>query len=163
MKYFGPIAGAGPTIRAISSKLLRKFTSPKYAGIFEYSSSYPAAYLLRRSLFMPWELPAFLDPDLVREGWQRLNTFDQLAGLCDSIESARLKVSAMELCWYMRHQLLRDSDWAGMGHSVEIRVPFVDVDLLKKLAPLLVQPNPPTKRDVARSLSSLRAVGSTEP
>src|SRR5206468_1522155 len=48
----------------------------------------------------------------------------------------------------------RDSDWAGMGHSVEIRVPFVDVDLLKKLAPLLVQSNPPTKRDVARSLSS---------
>src|SRR5437763_1638038 len=154
MKYFPTLRRLGGPIRAVSSKLLRKFTSPKYAGIFEYGSSYPAAYLLRRSLFMPWELPTFLDPDLVREGWKRLNTFDDLAGLCDSLDSPRLKVSAMELCWYMLHHLLRDADWAGMAHSVEIRVPFVDVDLLKKLAPLLVQPNPPTKRDVARSLSS---------
>jgi len=153
-KHFPTLRRLGGPIRAVSSKLIRKFTSPKYAGIFEYGSSYPAAYLLRRSLFMPWELPAFLDPDLVREGWERLNTFDQLAGLCDSLDSARLKVSAMELCWYMRHQLLRDSDWAGMGHSVEIRVPFVDVDLLKKLAPFLAQPNPPTKHDVVGSLSS---------
>jgi asparagine synthase (glutamine-hydrolysing) len=154
MKYFPALRRLGGPIRAVSSKLLRKFTSPKYAGIFEYSSSYPAAYLLRRSLFMPWELPAFLDPDLVREGWQRLNTLGELAGLCDSLDSSRLKVSAMELCWYMRHQLLRDSDWAGMAHSVEIRVPFIDVDLLKKLAPLLAQPRGLTKRDVARSLTS---------
>jgi asparagine synthase (glutamine-hydrolysing) len=153
-KYFPALRRLGGPIRAISSKLLRKFTSPKYAGIFEYGSSYPAAYLLRRSLFMPWELPTFLDPDLVRDGWERLNTFDQLGGLCDSLDSSRLKVSAMELCWYMRHQLLRDSDWAGMAHSVEVRVPFVDVDLLKKLAPLLAQPRPLTKRDVVQSLRS---------
>jgi asparagine synthase (glutamine-hydrolysing) len=154
MKNLPALRRLGRPIRAVSSKLLRKFTSPKYAGIFEYSSSYPAAYLLRRSLFMPWELAAFLDPDLVRDGWERLNTFNQLGGLCDSLDSSRLKVSAMELCWYMRHQLLRDSDWAGMAHSVEIRVPFVDVDLLKKLAPLLAQPHPLTKRDVVQSLSS---------
>ena len=149
MKYFGPIAGAGPTIRALSCKLLRKFTSPKYAGILEYGSSYPAAYLLRRSLFMPWELPTLLDPDLVREGWRRLNTLSQLAHFCDSLDSARLKISALELCWYMRHQLLRDADWAGMAHSLEIRVPFVDVDLLRELAPLLASRNPPDKRDLA--------------
>src|SRR5207244_5303965 len=151
MKYFPTLRRLGGPIRAVSSKLVQKFTSPKYAGIFEYGSSYPAAYLLRRSLFMPWELPAFLDPDLVREGWERLNTFDQLAGLCDSLDSARLKVSAMELCWYMRHQLLRDSDWAGMAHSLEIRVPLVDVKLLREIAPLLASPHPPGKRDLALS------------
>jgi asparagine synthase (glutamine-hydrolysing) len=154
MKYFPTLGRLGGPIRAVSSKLVRKFTSPKYAGVFEYGSSYPAAYLLRRSLFMPWELPAFLDPDLVREGWRRLNTFNQLGGLCDSLESPRLKVSAMELCWYMRHQLLRDSDWAGMAHSVEIRVPFIDVDLLKKLAPLLARSHPLTKRDMIHALRS---------
>jgi len=36
----------------------------------------------------------------------------------------------------MRNQLLRDSDWAGMAHSVEIRVPLVDLDLLRAVAPL---------------------------
>ena len=34
----------------------------------------------------------------------------------------------------MRNQLLRDADWAGMAHSVEIRVPLVDAMLLAKLA-----------------------------
>jgi len=86
---------------------------------------------------------------LVREGWRRLNTLSQLAHFCDSLDSARLKISALELCWYMRHQLLRDADWAGMAHSIEIRVPFVDVDLLRALAPLLASQNPPDKRDLA--------------
>jgi asparagine synthase (glutamine-hydrolysing) len=153
MKAFPGVHLLGRPIRVVSSKLIQKFTSPKYAGIFEYSSSYPAAYLMRRSLFMPWELPNLLDPDLVREGWQRLNTLGSLGALCDSLDSARLKVSALELCCYMRQQLLRDSDWAGMAHSLEIRVPFVDIDLLRKLGALLAQPRPFTKQDVVDSLS----------
>ena len=32
----------------------------------------------------------------------------------------------------MRNQLLRDADWAGMAHSLEVRVPFVDVAVLSK-------------------------------
>jgi asparagine synthase (glutamine-hydrolysing) len=40
------------------------------------------------------------------------------------------------MTWYMRNQLLRDSDWAGMAHSVEIRVPLVDLDLLRTVVPL---------------------------
>ena len=34
----------------------------------------------------------------------------------------------------MRNQLLRDTDWAGMAHSLEIRVPLVDFTLLTALA-----------------------------
>jgi len=49
----------------------------------------------------------------------------------------------------MRHQLLRDTDWASMDHSIEIRTPFVDVELLKNVAPLLASPNRPTKRALA--------------
>lgn len=137
--------------RVISAPVLKRFTSPKYAGVFEYGSSYPGAYLLRRSLFMPWELPSLLDADLVREGWQRLHTLSALGTLVDGLCSPRAKVSALELCWYMRHQLLRDSDWAGMGHSLEIRVPFVDVTLLRQIAPLLTSEQPPTKHDMALS------------
>jgi len=36
----------------------------------------------------------------------------------------------------MRNQLLRDADWAGMAHSLEIRTPLVDIDLLKALSPI---------------------------
>ena len=49
----------------------------------------------------------------------------------------------------MRNQLLRDADWAGLGHGVEIRTPLVDVGLFRALAPLLAGPRPPGKRDLA--------------
>lgn len=141
----------GRGFRWVTQRMIKHFTSPKYAGLFEYGSSYPGAYLLRRSLFMPWELPEILEPDLVREGWRRLNTFEHLGLLSDSLATDRLKVSALELCWYMRHQLLRDADWAGMAHSLEIRVPLVDLKLLRDIAPLLASTSPPGKHDMARS------------
>ena len=47
------------------------------------------------------------------------------------------RVCVLESAHYMRNQLLRDADWAGMAHGVEIRVPLVDVTLLKTLAPAI--------------------------
>jgi asparagine synthase (glutamine-hydrolysing) len=51
----------------------------------------------------------------------------------------------MEMGVYMRNMLLRDSDWAGMAHSVEIRTPFVDVELFRALAPYIASDTPPRK------------------
>ena len=34
----------------------------------------------------------------------------------------------------MRNQLLRDTDWASMAHSLEVRVPLVDRVLLRRVA-----------------------------
>ena len=146
----------GGEFRAISAPVLKRFTSPKYAGLFEYGGSFAGAYLLRRGLFMPWELPELLDPESVREGWADLQTLVRLDETLDGISNTRLKVSALELQWQVwRHQLLRDSDWAGMGHSVEIRVPFVDVQFLKQLGPLLASSSAPSKRDMAAASSKL--------
>ncbi len=156
LKPLMPILPAfGRELRVITAPILKRFTSPKYAGMFEYGGSYGGAYLLRRGMFMPWELPEFLDPDFVREGWAELQTLVRLDETLDGIKNSRLKISALEMSWYMRHQLLPDSDWAGMSHSLEIRVPFVDVDLLRQLGPLLASEKPPTKRDMAASASSL--------
>jgi asparagine synthase (glutamine-hydrolysing) len=49
-------------------------------------------------------------------------------------------VATLEASLYMRNQLLRDTDWASMAHSLEVRVPLVDATLLKTLAPQLVAP-----------------------
>jgi len=145
----------GREFRIVSAPVIKRFTSPKYAGMFEYGGTYSGAYLLRRGMFMPWELPDLLDPEIVREGWAELQTLLRLDETLDGIRNSRLKISALELQWYMRHQLLRDSDWAGMGHSVEIRVPFVDVEFLKQIAPLLSRPDAPSKRDMAAAASKL--------
>jgi asparagine synthase (glutamine-hydrolysing) len=128
---------ASRAFRMMSAPLLNRLTSPKLAGMFEYGGTYAGAYLLRRGMFMPWELPLVLDPDLVREGWRNLQTLLRLEETIRGIESPTMKVAALELCWYMRNQLLRDSDWAGMAHSVEIRVPFVDIPLFRAVARVL--------------------------
>jgi asparagine synthase (glutamine-hydrolysing) len=57
----------GRRIRKLSAPFVSRYTSPKYAGLLEYGGSLGGAYLLRRGLFMPWELPV-LHPDIARQG-----------------------------------------------------------------------------------------------
>ena len=155
LKPFRNWRALGAGVRVLSAPILKRFTSPKYAGLFEYGGTYAGAYLLRRGMFMPWELTELLDAEMVRAGWAELQTLLRLEDTIAGINNPRLKISALEMSWYMRNQLLCDSDWAGMGQSVEIRVPFVDVDLVRALAPLLASQNPPGKRDMAATTSDL--------
>jgi len=48
-----------------------------------------------------------------------------------------LALAQIESTTYLRNQLLRDSDWASMDHSVELRTPLVDAHLLSRLQPML--------------------------
>lgn len=48
-----------------------------------------------------------------------------------------LAVGQLESTVYMRNQLLRDSDWASMHHSVELRTPLVDAWLARQLGPYM--------------------------
>jgi len=48
----------------------------------------------------------------------------------------KLALAQIESTAYLRNQLLRDSDWASMDHSVELRTPLVDTTLLQALSPL---------------------------
>ena len=109
----------GKLFRGCTQKFLGRLVSPKYAGLLEYGGSFSGAYLLRKSLFMPWELEDFLDGDLVKEGWEELQTLGSLEASIQGVDSDKLKVSALEMSWYMRNQLLRDSDWASMAHSLK--------------------------------------------
>ena len=140
----------GPLCRRLSAPLLRHFASPKLAGLVEYGGSYPGAYLLRRALYMPWEVDDFLDPEMFREGWEELDLIRRLDRSIAGIDNPRQRVAVLEMSWYLRNQLLRDSDWAGMAHSVEIRTPLVDATLFRTLVPLLAAAHPPAKADMAR-------------
>ncbi len=109
--------------------------SPKAAALAEYGGSYEGSYFVRRGLFMPWELPALIGGEAAHEGLRRLNLMDNLRGSMQPYPGTpHGLVAALEASAYMRNQLLRDADWAGMAHSVEIRVPFVDVPLWNALA-----------------------------
>jgi asparagine synthase (glutamine-hydrolysing) len=143
----------GKAFRVVSAPVMRLCTSPKYAGLLEYGGNFGGAYLLRRSMLMPWELPEVLDGEVVREGWGELQTLVRLDETIQGIDNEQLKISALELQWYMRNQLLRDTDWASMAHSLEVRVPLVDIELLKSVVALCTRDYCPTKKDMAGSLN----------
>ena len=121
------LPGMGRAARHALAPWVGRLTSPKAAGLLEYGGTWEGAYLLKRALYLPHELPRLLDADLVREGLAELDTAAALRATVRGLPSRRARVTALETCWYMRHQLLRDSDWASMAHSLEVRVPLVDL------------------------------------
>jgi asparagine synthase (glutamine-hydrolysing) len=128
VRYADWVPGLGILLRAVLTPLLPAIgINVKAAGMVEYAGSLAGGYLLKRGLFMPWELPRLIGQDLAADGLRRL---DPIARLENSgyrrPAQPEAKVSVLEQCAYMRNQLLRDTDWASMAHSLEIRVPFVD-------------------------------------
>jgi asparagine synthase (glutamine-hydrolysing) len=113
----------------------------KAAALTRLGPSLAGLYLVRRGLFMPWELPGLLDGDLLREGLAALQPPAYLeAGRSAAGTNAYAQIAALDATNYLRNQLLRDSDWASMDHSLELRTPLVDLQLLRELAPALVAP-----------------------
>lgn len=135
---FAIIPGLGKMIRTLSAPVLRRFTSEKYAGMLEYGATWEGAYLLRRALRMPWECP--------NEGNANPYTTDNTYSNADDPHAI---VSHLEATHYMRNQLLRDCDWAGMAHSIELRVPLVDIELTRHIAQQRMKGRVYTKQDLA--------------
>jgi asparagine synthase (glutamine-hydrolysing) len=147
---------------------------PKAAGLLTHSRDIASAYLLRRTLRLRGELDAVLDACWVREGLERLATVaavtEAVAPLQMSGATIHAQVAALEACWYMRNQLLRDTDWASMAHGIEVRLPFVDMPLIRRLGPAIASAAPPTKRDLLacaparlHALANRRKTGFTTP
>ncbi len=134
--------------------------SPKAAGLLGMPGGYAGAYWLRRGLFMPWELEALMGRAAARQGLERLGLEARLrASLVDGPASPHGRVAALESCWYMRNQLFRDADWAGMAHSLEIRTPFADAALLKAAGPHAMRLGRSGKAWLAAMPRTPRAVG----
>ena len=93
-------------------------------------------YLPTRALFSPTEISEILKVDIevvyqaITKLWE-LNNHPTAKYIDD-------KISFLELNMYMKNQLLRDTDVFGMANSLEIRVPFLDkelVDYVTKIEP----------------------------
>ena len=116
-----------------------QFLPAKAPGLIKYGGSYSGLYLVNRGLFMPWELPSLLGGEFVREGLDELKPPGFISSMLGSEPTNPFAtIASLEAIFYLRNQLLRDSDWASMAHSLELRTPLVDVQLLTRLAPVLV-------------------------
>ena len=135
--------------------------SPKIAGLLSHSGDIASAYLLRRALHLENELDALLDESWLKEGMARLSTISALKKTINPLVSRGVttyaKIAALESCWYMRNQLLRDSDWSSMAHGLEVRVPFVDISLLQRIGPAIASSTPPRKADLVTSAKNISA------
>jgi len=141
------------TVQALLRAMPLPGVSHKAAGLLSHSGDVASAYLLRRALHLEDELDALLDESWLKEGLERLSTVRMLTGTISALRTrgapVYTQIAALESCWYMRNQLLRDTDWSSMAHGLEVRVPFVDICLLERLAPALASAAPPNKQDLA--------------
>lgn len=153
--------GRVPFASRLAKAMLGRFApdavrrNPKMLGLLDAADSWAGAWLVRRAMMLPFELDRKLDAETIRDGMARLQP---LALIEDAMtpppRSAIGKVSALESSLYMRNQLLRDSDWASMAHSLELRVPYVDWPTLRRIAPVVARlEGGAGKRALARSPS----------
>lgn len=107
----------------------------KYAP--QWLQSISGAWWLRRSSLSPQSAAEIMNTGDLKflrqfspDAW-----ISQFCG--DLPEDLTLALAQIESTTYLRNQLLRDSDWASMDHSVELRTPLVDAHLLSRLGPLM--------------------------
>jgi asparagine synthase (glutamine-hydrolysing) len=123
-------------IRTALPRLARE--KPKMTGLLRHAGTLGGTYFVARALRMPEALPPGLDPAFAAEGLRRLDLRNRMnAPLDPRPASSQAAVTLLELAFYARNQLLRDADWAGMAHSIEIRTPLLDFALFKALGPLI--------------------------
>lgn len=132
------LPGARPLAGLIMAAQAWRSGNPRWRRLPDLARSLAGAWFLRRGLFAPAELPALMGAAWSAEVMDALEPGAWVERMTGALpENPRLALSQIESSTYLRNQLLRDSDWASMDHSVELRTPLVDAWLLRELQPAL--------------------------
>jgi asparagine synthase (glutamine-hydrolysing) len=125
------VPGLGMAARALAGWAPRTRVGAKLAKSLDFGGDIAGAYFVERGLFSPQEVRRLLVPELA----SAVDSCDPRYGLRARLDLERLpedeRISALELRQYMQVQLLRDVDAVSMAHSLEVRTPLVDRDLLR--------------------------------
>jgi len=115
----------------------------RWRYISKFSDSIFGLWLLKRTILTPIDIlkKKIISSDISVDSFYK-DTFKS-ENLYKFV-NPKLQLAQIESIYYMRNQLLRDSDWSSMYHGVELRTPFVDTKLLESL------------KDIMNSYSSLR-------
>ena len=108
----------------------------KIAALWNEPEALPDAYFFSRTLFTPPQVTALLHggeaPANELLWWDWLSASAEQARRLDSFTA----VSCMETQSYLVNTLLRDTDSMSMAHSLEVRVPFLDHELVEYVTQL---------------------------
>lgn len=124
-------------------KALRKLTGAVLMSVRPGASSTKAAellalndwslkntYPLSRLAFTDGELQGLLKKEISTLNAVRLQAQVLLEGCSGNALPLLSRVSLLEMSTYMQNVLLRDTDQMSMAHALEVRVPFLDHDLV---------------------------------
>lgn len=118
-------------VKKISSSFIRTVgyhPNPRLKRLYYLSYKNPIGeYLFLRGFYTPPVIASILDADL-----KDINTLINDFPLNEQIYSLTggNRASWFETNLYMQNQLLKDTDYMSMSHGIEVRVPFLDQDLI---------------------------------
>jgi len=126
-----PAAARKPLAAGLSRLAGANDRSRKLAALAGEESAFAHPYFLMRALFGAEELAALFPASQ----WDAAHAPLQIAMQAALDAAVDLdpvnQVSYLESYWYMKNTLLRDSDTMSMASSLELRVPFLDRDLVE--------------------------------
>jgi len=134
-----------PALGPLAGPLMPERLRARWRHFASSNGSFVEAYRVQRGFLLPDEVKAIAGPAL-RDGgrWREAveavreteNTL--LAPIpSPSAEPAEAAVARLESRMYLVSQLLRDLDVMSMAHGLEVRVPFVDHELVDEVWPEL--------------------------
>lgn len=120
-------------IKKIITEIIAKKTNNRVLDFNIYGVSNYEIYLIRRSISSIAEAISFAEKIVDMKNFHIQEFIDEIIGNY-SYDSS---IGLLESVLYMKNQLLKDADWAGSAHGVEIRTPFVDYYLLNNIGNLI--------------------------
>jgi asparagine synthase (glutamine-hydrolysing) len=134
-----------PALGPLATPLMPERLRARWRHFASSNGSFVEAYRVQRGFLLPEEVTAIAGPAL-REGgrWReavetvRDTEHALLAPVSSpSGERPQATVARLESRMYLASQLLRDLDAMSMAHALEVRVPFVDHELVDRVWPEL--------------------------
>lgn len=137
-RALGQIPGGMFVGKMLANIQAKKTSNLRWKHAMDWMQTIKGGWWLQRSSCSPEELRnimnneilSLISSDLLPEQW-----LEDMVG--KTSKHPMMELAQIESMTYLRNQLLRDSDWASMAHSIELRTPLVDAHLLKNLAPLI--------------------------
>jgi asparagine synthase (glutamine-hydrolysing) len=134
-----------PGLGMLAQPLMPERLRARWRHFASSNGSFIEAYRVQRGFMLPEELaaiagPALRDDDRWREAVETVGETER--ALLTPMPSAsgerpQAAVARLESRMYLGSQLLRDLDVMSMAHGLEVRVPFVDHELLDAVWPEL--------------------------
>jgi asparagine synthase (glutamine-hydrolysing) len=136
------LGSAWPLLAPLAGAALPLRLKARWQHFAETNGRLLDAYRVQRGFLMPREIdsiagPALRDRAAWREATEGVDLVERTLAAEEAGERPRASVARLETRLYLLSQLLRDTDVMAMAHGIEVRLPFVDHELLETVWPEL--------------------------